>query len=199
MGETRDYYVYALLDPRDNPARPFYIGKGHGSRKSQHLNEAGESDKLLRIEAIRAAGQEPQVQEMVTGLTESQALLLEAQLIGAFGTLRTGGSLTNQVVPSGMTRSAAKRINVPWGVVERAQAGLTLIRQAVLDLVEANPEGVTNADVASALGIRSHFMGASKDYLSYSLLGLLMNVRQIAKRKSRYFSAGPTPKGPDGA
>ena len=29
-----NYYVYCLVDPRDN--RIFYIGKGHGNRVFQH-------------------------------------------------------------------------------------------------------------------------------------------------------------------
>ena len=34
-------------------------------------------------------------------LTETQALKLEAELIGAFGTIANGGTLTNAVSPSG--------------------------------------------------------------------------------------------------
>ena len=32
------YYVYKLIDPRNN--QPFYIGKGEGLRTSIHLYEA---------------------------------------------------------------------------------------------------------------------------------------------------------------
>ena len=190
MTEARSYYVYALLDPTAVPVKPFYIGKGHGSRKDQHLTAADESTKWQRILEIRAKGEEPRVVEMVSDLTEDQALKLEAELIGAFGTEATGGILTNQVIPSGASRSRAARLVMPWGVVERAQGGLGILKQSVLDLVQANPQGVTNADVASALGIRSHYMGASKDYLSFSLLGLLLNEHRIVKREGRYLAAG---------
>jgi hypothetical protein len=50
------YYVYALFDPRDSPPRPFYIGKGVGERMHDHGREEGESSKLRRIRAIKAAG-----------------------------------------------------------------------------------------------------------------------------------------------
>ncbi len=191
MSQSSDYYVYALLDPSESPARPFYVGKGHGDRKNQHLHSPEESAKWREIESIREGGTEPVVVELVSNLTEEQAFSLEAQLIGAFGTRGRGGLLTNQVRPSGMSRSRAKTLTMPWGAVERAQGGLSLLKQAVLDLVVANPGGVSNADVASSLGLRSHYMGASKDYLSYSLLGLLMNEGRIHKKGRRYLNADP--------
>ena len=36
--ERLKYYVYALIDPRGN--KPFYIGKGKGSRIYNHVNNA---------------------------------------------------------------------------------------------------------------------------------------------------------------
>jgi len=186
MTGSSSYYVYALMDPRESPAKPFYIGKGHGSRKDQHLHNPDDSTKWDTIQAIRNDGLEPLVTELVTDLSESQALLLEAQLIGAFGTTDSGGLLTNKVLPSGRGGSKSATLTMPWGVVERAQTGLTLLKQSVIDLVVANPQGVSNADVASSLGLRSDYMGASKDYLSYSLLGLLLKEHHIRKVGRKY-------------
>ena len=193
MQSAGTYYVYALLDPREPRARPFYIGKGHGNRKNQHLATPDDSAKWQVIQAIRDSGFEPLVTELVTDLSESQALLLEAQLIGAFGTLDSGGMLTNKVLPSGKAGSRAAQLTMPLGVVERAQVGLTLLKQSVVDLVVANPQGVSNADVASALGLRSDYQGASKDYLSYSLLGLLLKEHRVRRdgRKYRHIDASP--------
>ena len=58
------YYVYALIDPRDDSI--FYVGKGMGLRLLSHGQEAllkadpgPRSGKVARIREIRAAGCEP--------------------------------------------------------------------------------------------------------------------------------------------
>jgi hypothetical protein len=123
---------------------------------------------------------------MVSGLSDQQAYLLEAQLIGAFGTESTGGILTNQVIPSGERRSNRLQMTVPWGAQERAAAGRELLCDAVLDLVRLNPDGVTNAEVASVLALRSDHQGGAKDYLRYSILGILLARHLIVKEGRRY-------------
>lgn len=182
-----EYYVYALLDPRQNPAKPFYVGKGQGNRDSSHLVDNEASPKGRRIREIREAGQEPVSQILISGLSDPQAHLLEAQLISAFGTMSTGGILTNQVIPGGERRSGRGEVTIPWGAPERAAVGRELLCEVVLDLVKLNPQGVTNADVASVLGLRSDHQGGAKDYLSYSILGLLLSRNLIAKEGKKYF------------
>ena len=44
-----DYYVYVYIDPRN--LKSFYYGKGKGSRKEAHLNDASIL-KAKRIAAI---------------------------------------------------------------------------------------------------------------------------------------------------
>lgn len=173
MAET-SYYVYALKDPRTSPARPFYIGKGTGARAHEHLARPDDSRKGARVREIMDAGRQVLVSHLVEDLSEVQAIKLEAELIAAFGTEATGGLLTNAVVPSGLTHKARRDVVVPQGVQERAQLGLQLLKAAVLEFAKANQRGITNSDAASLLGLRSDYGGGSKDYLSYSLLGLLM-------------------------
>lgn len=177
------YYVYALKDPRTSPAQPFYIGKGTGTRAYDHLVRPDDSLKGERIRDILAAGKEVIVAHLVEQLTETEALRLEAELISAFGVISAGGMLTNAVLPKGLGQKERHGVVVPSGVREKAQIGLALIKDAVLEFAKANSEGVQNSDVASLLGLRSDYGGGSKDYLSYSLLGLLMREGKVARKE----------------
>ena len=118
---------------------------------------------------------------MVDSLTEIQALKLEAELIAAFGTVESGGLLLNAVLPRGLGAKARTAVIVPTGVKEKAQLGLLLLKEAVLEFAKANPKGVSNSDAASLLGLRSDYGGGSKDYLSYSVIGLLMREGKLER------------------
>ena len=106
---------------------------------------------------------------------------LTQTVISAFGTKDTGGILTNTVIPSGLAKKSRPSLVVPHGAKEKAQLGLALLKHAVLEFAKANPKGITNSDTASLLGLRSDYGGGSKDYLSYSLLGLLMREGKVAR------------------
>ena len=182
------YYIYALKDPRMSPARPFYIGKGTGSRAYDHLVKPDSSRKFARIKEIVGTGRKPLVAILADDLTESQALKLEAELIAAFGTEATGGLLTNSVVPSGLGGKKREGLVVPQGTMEKAQIGLQFLKTAILELVRVNPAGITNADTASLLGLRSDYQGRQKDYLSYSVLGLLLREGKIQRNDTKHVS-----------
>jgi hypothetical protein len=173
------FYVYALKDPRTSPARPFYIGKGVGTRAWDHLLNIDDTPKGQRIETIRGSGHEVLVTILCADLTEWQAIKLEAEMIAAFGTEATGGTLTNSILPTGSASSRRPHVTVPLGAPEKAQMGLNLLKDAVLELAQANMRGVTNSDVCHALGLHSDYLGGSKDYLSWSILGLLMSSSSL--------------------
>ena len=74
---------------------------------------------------------------------------------------------------------------------DQAQAGLSQLKQAILEHLAAHPEGCRNVEVAEALGIRSDFEGDQKDYLSWSILGLLVGEDkvhyEVVGKQRRYF------------
>ena len=165
---------------------PFYIGKGTGTRSYDHLVRPDDSLKGQRIKEIVAAGCKVLVTRLIELLSEVQALKLEAELISAFGTSETGGLLTNAVIPSGLGKKSRPLLSIPHGAKEKAQLGLSFLKEAVLEFAKANPGGISNSDAASLLGLRSDYGGGSKDYLSYSILGLLMREGKLARdRNSR--------------
>jgi uncharacterized protein len=183
------YYIYALKDPRTNPAQPFYIGKGTGNRAWDHTIRIDETRKGRRIAEIQAANYTVLTTVLADDLTEGQALKLEAELISAFGVESNGGILTNTVLPSGVSQKPSNGLIVPSGSVEKAQIALELLKAAVLELAQANPGGITNSDVAKALGLQSNYAGGSKDYLSWSLLGLLMRDGKMVRLENRKHQA----------
>ena len=81
--EALAYYVYALVDPRDN--RIFYIGKGKGNRVFQHakdsLNENYKSLKLDVIRCILNEGKQVELYILRHNLTEDSAFIVESTLI----------------------------------------------------------------------------------------------------------------------
>lgn len=81
--DALQYYVYALVDPRDN--KIFYIGKGSGNRVFQHVeasfDENNESLKLSTIRDIHQAGLEVAYYIVRHNLTEQEAYLIESTVI----------------------------------------------------------------------------------------------------------------------
>ena len=189
---NNSYYVYALKDPRPNPAKIFYIGKGTGNRAWSHITNIDDTPKGIFIKEIKASGKEVMITLLVSDLTEVQALKIESELISSFGTIDGGGTLYNTVIPTGTVQRIPRNINVPIGVVDKAQIGINLLKDALEEFAEANPEGITNAESSHCLGLQSDNDRQQQDYLTYSILGILLkesrviSVKKGSKRKYKH-------------
>ena len=177
------FYIYALKDGRKNPAQIFYIGKGTGNRKEDHLLNIDNTNKGIFIKEILSTGGKVITSVLVENLTELQALTLEAELISAFGTEKNGGILKNSVTPRNFA-SAKLALNLPIGTYELAATGIGFIKKAMLEFLKANPGGIKNAEFARYLNLHSDNAGKQKDYLTYSILGILMRENKIKKEKN---------------
>lgn len=75
---------------------------------------------------------------------------------------------------------------------QKAKQGLALIKEAIIESISNHPEGLTNAELADLLDLRSDYLGKQKDYLPWSVLGLLLNDKQIRRNGRRYLLADKT-------
>lgn len=84
-------YVYLYVDPITDEV--FYVGKGKNNRCFSHLNDKADSEKTKKIRDLRKLGHEPRIEILKYGLSEEDALLVEATAID----LLRVESLTNKV------------------------------------------------------------------------------------------------------
>jgi hypothetical protein len=67
--------------------------------------------------------------------------------------------------------------------IEKAVRGLTLLKESILELLRDHPEGLRNTDIARTLTLESDHQGNQRDYLTYSILGLLLKEGKIDKTR----------------
>lgn len=99
--EELGYYVYGLVDPRDN--KVFYVGKASGNNRAfDHFKVLkNESEKSQKIAEIQTDGIEPRVDILRYGLpSEEIAFEVEAAIIDSIGI----ENLTNAVRGHGIER-----------------------------------------------------------------------------------------------
>lgn len=96
------YYIYFLIDPRNEEI--FYIGKGKGNRINDHVKNARKGvidnvKKYQRINEIHDAGYEVTLEKKHIYLSEREAYKLERELIADYKYLGLtniqGGIVTN--------------------------------------------------------------------------------------------------------
>lgn len=106
----KEYYVYAILDPRwvgvwefgdiKFGYKPFYIGKGKGDRSKQHFFPSSLKSNTIKNNIIKTIIKEtcakPKLVKVKGGLSETEAFELECELIRHFGRLdENNGILAN--------------------------------------------------------------------------------------------------------
>ena len=60
-----------------------------------------------------------------------------------------------------------------------AAEGLQQVENAVVELLHRNPQGLRNVQIANLLGLRSGVRGGQRNYLTYSVLGNLLDQGRI--------------------
>lgn len=85
VAERLGYYVYLYVDPRTG--KPFYVGKGRGSRALAHLmSSAGESRKAQILTELERERKQPRIEILAHALpSEETALRIEAAIIDLLG------------------------------------------------------------------------------------------------------------------
>jgi len=86
--EKLRYYVYLLIDPRNN--KVFYVGKGKGNRINQNLlgaldDRTKEGEKINRIREIEKTGQKIKNVILRHDLDEEEAFAVESAMIDFLG------------------------------------------------------------------------------------------------------------------
>lgn len=114
-------YVYGLIDPRNNAV--FYVGKGRGDRRFQHVmrHARGKIDnarKFDRITDIHAAELEVGYVLFGEGLSDTEATMAERSMIEALRSTLTnhtpGHRSEDELIVARMNRLLAQKI--PYGV-----------------------------------------------------------------------------------
>lgn len=173
-------YVYLLIDPDTDQV--FYVGKGVGNRIFHHLNAAladeTPSDKLDTIRAIHAKGLEVKHVVHRHGLTEKEAIEVEAALIDFIGLTE----LTNLV--QGYNSDDGGRMTVAE-VIAKYQAPVVEINEPVI-LITVNRfyrRGMSDEDLYE-ITRGKWVIGARRDKAKYAFAvykGIIREVYEIER------------------
>ena len=176
--QENEYYVYVYLDPRKQgyyqygstsfEYEPFYVGKGKGARKSQHLFEASLSrgsagPKVAKIRKLVSLGLEPIVVTPFENLSESVAYAKEDEMITLIGSPFIDniedGPLVNMLLGANPPNHKGKSYVEIYGSVERAESEKRKRREKLDAVNFFNKRGTTHTDatkrkmsVASKMG-----------------------------------------------
>ena len=66
---------------------------------------------------------------------------------------------------------------------QKAAAALSQIEDAIIELLNRNPQGLSNIDVCNILDLKSSYNGQHKNYLSWSIVGRLLSQGRVTVTK----------------
>lgn len=170
-----DFYVYRLIDPRNGET--FYVGKGKGNRVFEHARaelrtDADElNDKLKLIREIRKDRFEVTHVIHRHGLTEGQALEVEAALIdaypgvtneiGGWGSDDRGAMHAQQIIERYEAKEAEFKHKAVIITVNKSVAERESVYAAVRYAWKLDPKKAESADIVLAVE-RGLIIGAFK-------------------------------------
>ena len=67
--------------------------------------------------------------------------------------------------------------------LDKSQQAVALLKEAIIETITLYPSGIGNSDIARKLQIESDFEGRQKNYLSWSIIGLLVNEGRLKYSK----------------
>jgi len=131
------YYIYALIDPRNN--KPFYIGKGKDDRclshfKENNLNKENNSKKRAKIKKLKKLGFEPMIEFYAQNIKDEElAYNIETFFIKKYGRIgyEEDGILTNICINNNPPNHNGKTYNEIYG---KKQALLIIEKKRNLQL-----------------------------------------------------------------
>jgi len=68
---------------------------------------------------------------------------------------------------------------------DKALKGVQLLKEAIIEELERADQPLTHAEIVSRLGIHSDYEGKNRNYLSWSVLGLLLKEGTVTYEGER--------------
>jgi|694.fasta_scaffold04515_2 hypothetical protein len=169
------YYVYLYVDPRTDAI--FYVGQGKGGRALAHLKDRSQSDKVARLDELNRLGLEPRIEILRYGLTQEEALHVEAAAIELLGI----SELTNQVLGHGFDR---KRRTTLEDLVHELSAEEVAIKHSVLliNISQMYRYGMSAVELYDATR-KSWRVGPRREQIEYVMAvhrGVIREVYRVA-------------------
>jgi hypothetical protein len=169
------YYVYLYIDPRNDSI--FYVGQGKGGRALTHLKDRSQSDKVSKLDELSKLGLEPRIEILRYGLSQEEALHVEAAAIELLGI----SELTNQVLGHGFDR---KRRTTLEDLVHELSAEEVAIKHSALliNISQLYRHGMSAVELYDATR-KSWRVGPRREQIEYAMTvhrGVIREVYQVA-------------------